>query len=85
MPILYFFLTFQIEIFIAILCLAQVAGYSCPEEEFGFLDGDLVEVFPIIFILSEFSVFSFIFVFLLPFCLSVAFSFLLAKYCVEFF
>ena len=48
--ILPIFMIFQIEIFIASLCLAQVAGYSCPEEEFGFLDGDLVEVFPISFL-----------------------------------
>ena len=25
--------------------IPQVAGYSCPEEEFGFLGGDLVDVF----------------------------------------
>ena len=30
-------------------CFLQVAGYSCPEEEFGFLGGDLVNVFQFYF------------------------------------
>ena len=45
---------------IAAQLIPQVAGYSCPEEEFGFLGGDLVDVIFIFrFLLSRGGNFSF--------------------------
>jgi len=41
--------------------ILQVAGYSCPEEEFGFLGGDLVDVFFILrFLFLEGAIFHFL-------------------------